>query len=1286
MDDVNLIFQAYLAENADRHPLNFEPLLSQHPNLRESLEKKIKAYEKVIGVLGDPPVEATHSSMVGREIGGCKILQVLGQGGMGVVYLGRQEKLGRDVVFKVLRPFAIENEALKERFLRESRTIGRLNHKNIVPVYDVGEDNGSFFIIMKHLAGLPLSFLIQKLSGIERAALKMTDISAALGGKILNQFKTPTEFFCALIIQVAEAVQYAHDNGVIHRDIKPSNIIIEPDGNPILLDFGLSHDEIEKNLTLSGEFLGTPIYSAPELFNKGAIENNRLLDVYSLGVTLYEMMTGGLPYEGDSIYEIYSNIKNKEPARPKSKWKGIPRDLETVISTAISKVSAFRYQSVSNLREDLDHFLQYQPITATSPSAILRLVYFARRKKKWIASAGIGLVIAGLSIGGYYYRQYRLTDTLQISVKALLRDGKIDQAITTLREATSYISIKTDTLWSLLGGLQGATGDYDEAIKSYSKALSVADKPEYYRALGMFHLYADDLSSAESIYMKGIVKAPKNGGLLTGLSFLHILKGKYDLATTYAKRAYSQRNDPGPIDQETAKILKFYSPPEALLSTLFMKLGYPHLAEKYIRSGLQEKPFNPYLLKMLSGLPVKRSDQTSIESKLLQIGQDELHISGASIRLALPLGWLRMLAVQQAFGEEVLASFHGPTVTPEDNLLPPMILIARIKKESNILDQSKYFNGKIIRRFQATTFKYDTETITNHSFKKYVLTSDIGMPGNKMLKEKMLVCEVAGDLYLITAFALKDTFEHYAADIASMMNSVQFDEENKFSWKDYRLPDGNFKISLPVSPIYYQWHDPPQSSFITDSTSFRQAQFSAIYFPNLISADMDKVRKTTLKELSHVGVVISDKILTVNGMNGLEVQFTMGTDVVWRRIIIIPPGGIMITIAQPADTFDSGLVQRFFDSFALSTSNKSALTKMTDFIPVLPVIDRDQSLANNGDVTAQTEIIKSLSASANDGNRIAMLRLGQIYEDGVPGTPTDWKIADEWYGKAFQLSEDRNSSETEIAAEMKVADSMMLAEQGNAEVQNNLGSMYYHGKGVPKDLAKAVEWYQKAAAQGNADAQRNLGSMYNHGKGVPKDLAKAVELYQKAAAQGNSHGQNNLALMYLNGEGVPRDLAKAVELYQKAAAQGNVAAQFSLGWTYANGGEGVPKDEAMAAEWYQKAAVQGDADSQVKLGWMYAKGDGVPKDATKAAEWFQKAAVHGNAEGQGSLAPLYYHGNGVSKDKVLAYAWIVLYLSNNGDPKLGEVRDSLEKELTASELAEAKALSSNWKIGEVLTR
>lgn len=267
--------------------------------------------------------------------------------------------------------------------------------------------------------------------------------------------------------------------------------------------------------------------------------------------------------------------------------------------------------------------------------------------------------------------------------------------------------------------------------------------------------------------------------------------------------------------------------------------------------------------------------------------------------------------------------------------------------------------------------------------------------------------------------------------------------------------------------------------------------------------------------------------------------------------------------------------------------------------------------------------------------------------------------------------------------EKKLAGLTKRAEEGNAEAQFSLGSMYYKGEGVSKDAAKAVEWYQKAATQGHPLAQTVLGSMYRAGDGVPKDAPKAVEWLQKAAAQGNVEAQRTLGSVYHIKAGTPKWV-------EKAAARGDKLAQELLAGYRED--EGVPTDSAKAVEWFEKAAAQGDVLSQIALASIYQDGKGVPMNAAKAAEWYQKAATAKGAAPldsfQSALAKfflglMYRNGDGVPRDSVLAYAWLNLAAAE-GVLGAGNSRDLIV--LNSAQRAEAERLSSNWKPGQALRR
>ena len=258
-----------------------------------------------------------------------------------------------------------------------------------------------------------------------------------------------------------------------------------------------------------------------------------------------------------------------------------------------------------------------------------------------------------------------------------------------------------------------------------------------------------------------------------------------------------------------------------------------------------------------------------------------------------------------------------------------------------------------------------------------------------------------------------------------------------------------------------------------------------------------------------------------------------------------------------------------------------------------------------------------------------------------------------------------NRPSAAAATERKIPSLTTRAESGDAQAQNELGVIYFQGvDGVAKDAAKAVAWYQRAAAQGNADAQYALALCYaefglwNAGLSIP-DCGNAVS----------------------------KDDAKAGEWFQKAAAQGLAKAQYCLGQRYRLG-EGVPKDPTKAFEWMKKAAIQGMPNAQAWLGVEYQAGDGIPTDFAKAAQWYQLAAVRGYMPAQFMLSGMYERGQGVPQDMVLAYAWsnVATHAGNVGTTLAVMRRENVARRMSTGEIGEAQRLSASWKQGQTLAR
>ncbi len=326
-------------------------------------------------------------------LGGFRILKWLGSGGMGRVYEAYEIAKHRKVALKVLNAdFALFRDDIS-RFEREAWIGGRLNHPNIVKAYGQGEISGLHYISMELLDGPSLA----------------TDIliSAAELGQLPSQ-KVSSERIRKMIVlfaEVADAVHYVHDNGIIHRDIKPQNLLLtEASSRMLLSDFGLARDEAMSQLTRQNDFLGTIRYMSPEQLLQHRAKLDRRTDIWSLGVSLYQAVTLDLPYPADTVEGFLNAVSTNEPLPARARNPAIPRDLETVLMKCLEKKPARRYQNAAELRDDLRRITAHQSIQARRPSPVAKLIRFAKRHRKpIIAAAAVSAGVAALLLTLYRF-------------------------------------------------------------------------------------------------------------------------------------------------------------------------------------------------------------------------------------------------------------------------------------------------------------------------------------------------------------------------------------------------------------------------------------------------------------------------------------------------------------------------------------------------------------------------------------------------------------------------------------------------------------------------------------------------------------------------------------------------------------------------------------------------------------------------------------------------------------------------------------------------------------------
>ncbi len=305
-------------------------------------------------VLNAPPVGGLPGSVekievgIPKKIGRYDILQELGRGGMGVVYKAQDSLLHRTVAIKLILTANVPDEdpgRYKRRFYREAEVAARMNHPDIVAIYDVGEDKstGQPYLVMEFVEGVPLEDLLERTKG-----------------------PLPLEKSLDIGIQAAKAMEYAHRQGVVHRDIKPANIMINPEGKVEITDFGIAR-LAGSQMTQLGQVLGTPAYMSPEQLMGGQVDGRS--DIFSLGIVLYQMLTGKMAFSADTLPELMLRIIQNTPT-PAREWNpNLPPDIEPMLSKCLVKVPAERYQTASELVADLEALRAPQGLPSFSPKA-----------------------------------------------------------------------------------------------------------------------------------------------------------------------------------------------------------------------------------------------------------------------------------------------------------------------------------------------------------------------------------------------------------------------------------------------------------------------------------------------------------------------------------------------------------------------------------------------------------------------------------------------------------------------------------------------------------------------------------------------------------------------------------------------------------------------------------------------------------------------------------------------------------------------------------------------------
>lgn len=397
--------------------LDAEAVAREYPDHADELRELLPTLAALAGLVTRLP-DGTP-----RVMGDFHIDGVLGRGGMGIVYRARQVSLGRDVALKVLPVEATLDLRRMVRFQNEARAAGSLSHPNIVPVYAVGREGDFHFYAMRLIDGCNLAEVVRALRQRGRPADlpdpdrrtkpyagpvdEIPPGESALAGSVAADLALRGgEFFrtaAGWAATAAEALHHAHQVGIIHRDVKPGNLLLDRSGQVWVTDFGLAQLPSGGEMTRTGAMPGTPRYMSPEQAAGLRAVLDERTDVYSLGVTLYELLTLEPAFSGGDSAELQRLIATEDPRPLRSINPAIPTELETVVLKAIAKDPADRYTTAKELAEDLDRFVRDDPIRARRPTLVQRARRWVRRYRSLVAVAAAGLLVclavAGAAVG-----------------------------------------------------------------------------------------------------------------------------------------------------------------------------------------------------------------------------------------------------------------------------------------------------------------------------------------------------------------------------------------------------------------------------------------------------------------------------------------------------------------------------------------------------------------------------------------------------------------------------------------------------------------------------------------------------------------------------------------------------------------------------------------------------------------------------------------------------------------------------------------------------------------------
>jgi tetratricopeptide (TPR) repeat protein len=527
-----------------------ETFFAEHPDLPEAVRIQVR---KLSGVMGSKSTTPSASAQTPSEIepglpferlGGFRLLRRLGSGGMGQVFLAEEESVQRQVALKILHASLSRSSRAANRLDREAQVVAKFRHEHIALLYQAGEEDEVRYLAMEYIPGRGLDECI----GVQQ-----------IRGTVSDAVK-----WCR---DIALALEYAHQAGVTHRDVKPSNIRVTAAGRALLLDFGLALDADLKSLSRNEGFRGTPVYASPEQVESRSRAIGPRSDVYSLGVTLYECVTGSIPFDGETSAQIFHQILSQDPDSPRRRNPAVSQDLEAVILRALEKDPDLRYPTAAAFAEDLDALLHMRPVHALPLTWSRRLTRWVRRHPPSAAAvllAFLLFVVGPLVLFLQERRTRRIIDgERQTALAAGAAEAQARQQMEELlhhavEQNSAFLFQFADQVRQLAGGARLSLGMIQEVVSNLD--------------------YLDQKAGSDSVLRHTLIRALVRLGDLQGYpAYSHV--GDFEAAVlTYQRAAQLAQElfDRGDIELG-----------EPMLAYTYTRLGFMLYAEQQMEEATE---------------------------------------------------------------------------------------------------------------------------------------------------------------------------------------------------------------------------------------------------------------------------------------------------------------------------------------------------------------------------------------------------------------------------------------------------------------------------------------------------------------------------------------------------------------------------------------------------------------------------------------------------------------------------------------------------------------------------